>query len=370
MGIDFTSKGASVLKSLGFLGKSESALGVDIGTSSMKVVQIKKEKERAVLETYGEIAVGPYKNANVGQATKLTKEKAVEVLKDVLREANVKSKKAVVSIPLNASFITVIDLPLLEGKDPKDIIQMEARRYVPLPITEVEIDWWVLPESSEAEVAQVSGKKTSKVILVAIHKNIIKEYTSVVSSAGLEVVALEIESFSVIRSIVSNESAPVVVMDFGASSVKIAIVDGGVMRAAHSIAKGSQDLTLALSRSMGVDFSRAEETKREIGLSNLPEHKEIVSVISPILEHVFSESNNFIKNYQRKERRAVARVVLTGGGALMNGLVDFAVKRLGLEASLADPFSKTDYPVFLAGALKESGPTFSVSAGLALRGLQ
>lgn len=368
--MDFTSKGISVLKNLGFAKQSENALGIDIGSSSVKVAQIKKEKERAVLETYGEIAVGPYKELNVGQAAKLTQEKAVEILKDVLKESNVKSKKAVVSIPLHSSFITVIDIPLLEGKDPREIIQMEARRYVPLPITEVEIDWWVLPESSETEITQEAGQKTSKVILVAIHKNVIKEYTSVVAAAGLEVAALEIESFSTIRSVVGNESVPVVAMDFGASSVKIAIVDGGVMRAAHLIAKGSQDITLALSRSMGVDFSRAEQTKREIGLSDLPEHKEIVSVVDPILEHIFSETNNFIKNYQRKERRAVGRVVLTGGGSLMNGLVDFAVKRLGLETSLADPFAKTDYPVFLAGALKESGPTFSVSVGLALRGLQ
>ena len=322
------------------------------------------------METYGEIAIGPYKDANVGQATKLTEDKAVEALKDVLRESNAKSEKAVISIPLHSSFVTVIDLPTVEEKNIGEMIKMEARRYIPLPIAEVEIDWWVLPQGLESEVVQGVDKTMTKVILVAIHKNIIEEYTRVVSSAGLEVTALEIESFSSIRSIISNESAPIVAIDFGASSSKIAIVDGGVIRAAHSIARGSQDLTLALSRSMGVDFSRAEETKREIGLSDLPEHKEIASVISPILEHVLSEVNSFIKNYQRKERRAVERVVLTGGGALLNGLVEFVVKRLGLETSLADPFSKTDYPVFLAGALKESGPMFSVSVGLALRGLQ
>jgi Tfp pilus assembly PilM family ATPase len=150
----------------------------------------------------------------------------------------------------------------------------------------------------------------------------------------------------------------------------VAIVDFGIMKSSYAISKGAQDLTLALSNSLGIDFKRAEEMKREIGLSDLPEHKEMVSVLEPLLEFIFSEINSVIKDYQRKNGQTVSRTIVVGGGALLKGLVGFAVKRLAMEVNLADPFSKTEYPAFLEKVLKEAGPNFSIALGLALRKLQ
>lgn len=372
-GMNFSFKDFPILKDLGFFKKTEDALGLDIGTAGIKVVQLRKEKERAVLETYGEIATGPYANMNIGQSVKLSEEKAVEAIKDVLREANVKSKKAAVSIPLKSSFVTIIKIPVIEGKNMSEMIELEARRYIPVSISEVEMDWWVLPEMAEREQEEKEGggkRKFAKVLLAAIHKNVITKYKEIVSMAGLEMSALEIESFSMMRSCIGRETEPVVLIDIGSSAVKMTVVDFGIMMAVHSLPKGSQDLTLAISHSLGIDFGRAEEMKREIGLSELPEHREIKEIIEPILEYVFSDINRLIRDYQKKQGRTVSRVILTGGGSSLKGIVGFSVKRLSLETSLADPFSKTEYPAFLGEALKEAGPAFSVSLGLALRGLQ
>ncbi len=372
-GMNFSFKGIPFLKDLDLFKKTRNALGVDIGTAGIKVVQIRKEKERAVLETYGEIATGPYANMSVGQSVKLSEDKAVEALKDVLKEANVTATKAVVSIPLKSSFVTVIKIPVIEGKNMSEMIELEARRYVPVAISEVEMDWWVLPEMTEDKSEEEQGsskRKFAKVLLVAIHKNVIAKYKDIISRAGLEISGLEIESFSMMRSCVGRETDPVVLIDIGSSAAKMTIVDFGIMMAVHTLPKGSQDLTLAISHSLGVDFSRAEEMKREIGLSELPEHKEIKDIIEPILEYIFADIGRMIRGYQKKHGRTASRVVLTGGGALLKGIVDFSVKRLSLETALADPFSKTEYPAFLSGALKDAGPSFSISLGLALRGLQ
>ena len=354
-------------------GSSRSVLGVDIGSSSIKVVQLRREHGRAILETYGEIAIGPYANLGVGQSAKLSEDKMLETLKDVLKEANAKSKNAAISIPLKSSFVTIISIPVMDGKDISEIIELEARRYVPLPISEVEMDWWILPETVERGMDAESKdkkRKLAKVLLVAIHKDIIGKYREIISKAGLDISTFEIESFSMIRGTIGRETSPAAVIDFGASSVKMAIVDFGIMMGAYSINKGSQDLSIAISHSLGVDFNRAEEMKREIGFSDLPEHKEITTVIEPILGYIFSEAGEIVRDYQRKHGRSVNRVILTGGGALLKGLVDFAVKQLSLEVELSNPFSKTEYPAFLNDALKNAGPTFSVSLGLALRGLQ
>ena len=343
--------------------KEKSVLGVDIGTSSIKIVQLRKEKERAVLETYGELAIGPYNKLKVGQAAKVSEATIVEALKDVLKEANAKAKTSVVSIPLASSFITTINFPFSEEDDMSEVIKIEARRYIPVPLSEVVLDWKIVPGDEKER------SKITQVLLAAIHKDSINAYKNIVSGAGLNAQAYEIECFSVVHSCLGRESSPVAILDFGASTTKITVVDYGIIKATHSIGHGSQELTLALSHSLSVDFERAEEMKREIGLSDLPENREVVSVIEPVLEYIFVEAERFIRDFQKKNNRSVGKVILSGGGSLLKGLVDFSVKKFTMEVELADPFAKVEYPVFLSGIIKGIGVNFSIATGLALREL-
>ena len=121
---------------------------------------------------------------------------------------------------------------------------------------------------------------------------------------------------------------------------------------------------------MNISFSRAEEMKREIGFSSRPEYKEAAAVIEPLLDLIFMEARRTIADYRRRRNRVIDHVILTGGGALLNGVVDFAVNKIGIETVLADPFSKVEHPSFLRPVLKEAGPSFSNVLGLALRGLK
>jgi hypothetical protein len=124
----------SFLDSL-FAKKEKSVLGVDIGSSSLKVVQLRKDHGKAVLETYGELALGPYGGSEVGQATNLSAEQVTETLKDLLREAKVTTTSCGVSIPFARSLLTLVTLPY--RKDPteqKTVIELEARKYIPVPI--------------------------------------------------------------------------------------------------------------------------------------------------------------------------------------------------------------------------------------------
>jgi type IV pilus assembly protein PilM len=161
----------------------------------------------------------------------------------------------------------------------------------------------------------------------------------------------------------------VAIIDLGASTTKMAVVDYGIMKETHSISHGSQEMTLALATSLNIDFSRAEEMKREIGLSDLPEHREVVSILEPVLEYIIAEAERFIKDFQKKSNRSVGKIILSGGGSLLKGIVDFSVKKFTIEVELADPFAKVEYPVFLSGAVKGAGVNFSIAAGLALRDL-
>ena len=140
---------AGILKM--FLGSNQSVLGIDIGGSSIKVVQIRKKGGRAILETYGELALGPYNGLEVGRATSLPAEKLAEALKDVMREAHVTTTQCGIAIPLQSSLVSIVPMPALPESQLSSMIPLEARKYIPVPISEVTLDWSIIPTEEEGE---------------------------------------------------------------------------------------------------------------------------------------------------------------------------------------------------------------------------
>jgi len=357
-----------------FKQQSNSVVGIDIGSSSIKVVQVRRDNGRAILETYGEIALGPYAESEVGQAAVVPTPKLAEALTDLFRESSVTTKRAALSIPLRSSFVTLIDIPATEENLVNQMVPIEARKYVPVPISEVALDWWIVPKpETEGSIDANQDKKPKpkgvEVLLVAIHNTVLTQYQELVTKTELSASAFEIEMFSAVRAVVGHELLPIMILDMGASTTKISIVDYGVVKASQSIARGSQDMTLALSKSMNIPFAKAEEVKRKVGLIG-EEEGDVVSIVNPILEYIFYEANQVLVNYQKKYQRSVAKVILIGSGTLLQGLVDIAKKSFEVEVTYGDPFKKVEAPAFLENVLRDAGPSFSVAIGSALRAMQ
>ncbi|MFW5853396.1 MAG: type IV pilus assembly protein PilM [Patescibacteria group bacterium] len=350
----------------------DSFLGVDLGSSSVKVIQLRRDKGQAVLETYGELSTGPYSGLSVGQVGKIDTKKLAELMHDLFREANITARQGAMAIPLKSSLITSVDFPKMPEDKIAQMIPMEARKYVPVPVSEVELDWSIIPRkpSDEPEGNQSSVDENNKmeVLIVAIHKDIMKRYQQLASVLGVEVQFLEIETFSAMRSVLRGDLSAMAVVDIGAASTKTVVVDYGAVRLSHTIDKGSQDISASLSRSLGVSFGKAEQIKREVGLLDRDTGQSTASA-SPIVEYIFSEVNQVMVNYQKKYNRAIDRVVLIGGGALLKGLMPIAEKNVYAPVELGHPFSRVESPDFMEDILKEVGPGFAVSIGLALRGL-
>ncbi len=344
-------------------------VGVDIGTSSVKAVQLRKEKGRVILETYGEIALGPYGNLAVGQVTNLSPEKMAPLLKDLFTEANITTQAVAMAIPLRSSLLTMVALPDLGESKLTKMVPIEARKYIPVPISEVELDWWIIPKRILKTAGDEAGK-TIEVLIVAIHKDTIKQYQEIGRIAELPPAFLEIETFSAIRAVFAGEMNAVAILDIGAATAKMAIVDYGIVRLSHTIGKGSQDITVAISRSLGVDFAKAEEIKRRVGLVEQPGAENVSGTVSTIVEYIFTEVNKVITSYQEREKRAVTKIVLIGGGSLLHGLLDVAKTSFEIPVEIGQAFDKVEYPAFLDKVLKETGPGFSVAVGLALRHLE
>lgn len=138
-----------VTSALGVSGGSDSVLGIDIGASSVKIVQLRLSRGAAVLETYGEIALGPYGNQPVGKVVKLSPEKTAEAILDLMREANVTARTSGISIPFSSSLVSIIDMPKVDAEQLKRMVPIEARKYIPLPVTEVMLDWFAIPKDDD-----------------------------------------------------------------------------------------------------------------------------------------------------------------------------------------------------------------------------
>ena len=349
-------------------------LGIDIGSSAIKIIQLSEKEGKAVLENYGELALGPYAGLAVGQATSLSKEKIKEALKDIFREANIEGKHAALSIPMSSTLLSLVELPNVDKKQLNSMMPIEARKYIPVPVSEVVLDWWTLPKQDKVDDKEVTEETNNykndkiEVLLAAIHNDTINKYKEIQNSLGLVTGLFEIDVFSSIRSVVGKNSSVVMVLDMGAGTTKLAVVDFGILRMQHIINMGSQDISITLSKMLHIEIDKAEEIKREQGL--LSDNSEAVAAMQLPLNHIITEINRFITNYKKKNTQPISKIVLTGGGILLKGLPEFARKNIDINIEVGNPFSKIETPLFLQDTLKEAGPEFSVAIGLAIKALQ
>jgi type IV pilus assembly protein PilM len=341
-------------------------------------VQLTRKHDRAILETYGEIALAPYDGKEMGKAMNLSSDKIAEALTDLCRESSVTAKQAAVAIPFTASLVSLIEMPTSDPKQLAQMIPIEARKYIPVPIAEVLLDWSIIPKESKAyqtvdeQKPDQAGNKIDKtdVMIVAIHNDTVTKYQEIGSKTNLVASFYEIEMFSTIRSLLDQNSKSVMIVDIGAGSTKLYVVERGIIKNSHLINRGSQDITLALSKALNIPFSDAETLKRATDISSPQADQNAVNLINTTLDYIFAESNQVLLSYEKRYNKTVNQIMMIGGGALLQGILPIAKRNFQIEVSLGEPFSKVEAPAFLRNVLKSTNPEFSVAVGAALRMLQ
>jgi type IV pilus assembly protein PilM len=358
-----------------FSKKEDAYVGIDIGTSSIKLVQIKKNTGRLILETYGEVALGPYEDRAEGELTNLPAEKLSEALKNLLLQANVTSSRALISISSATSLIFILKLPNINQKDIAGVVANEARKYIPIPLTEVSLDWWMIPEKEvygeTSEQEQQEEKKQIDVLVAAVRNEVVDKYNTIVSTLSmLSSTAYEIETFSAVRGSFKRELAPVMLVDSGASGTRVSVIEHGVVRKFHVVNRGSSYITSSIAKSLEVEFAEAEKLKREVGLVKDHPKQDVYNIIEAGTNYIFSEIQNVILDYEREYHKPIRKIILIGGGSLLKQYRESIERRYNITTEYADPFDKVVSPDFLREVLLNAGPEFAVSLGLALQELE
>jgi type IV pilus assembly protein PilM len=207
-------------------------------------------------------------------------------------------------------------------------------------------------------------------LLTAAPKNLVPRYIGIMKAAGLELVSLETESFAIERSLVGNDSAPVLIVDIGAIATDITVILDKVPILNRSIDVGGNTLTQAIQKSLGVNSSRAEQFKRDFGLLKPEEQTSSVGIpasLEFVLHSILNEIRYIINLYQTHDPRPMEKIILSGGTAYVPGLTDYLSQQLNMKVFVGDPWARVVYPVDLKPVLQEIGPRFSIAVGLAMR---
>lgn len=363
---DILQKASGLVK---FTKPVNSVVGIDIGTSAIKVVQLRRESGKIVLETYGELGLGSYANDKSGRVVTLSPDGIAKAVGDILRESNVTTKASIISIQSQATLIFLLELPEVSESELANIIPNEARKYIPVPLTEVSLDWYIVPKKETyAEEQQAEGqRKMMEVVVVAVRNETLSQYKEISTKASLEIRGEEIEIFSAIRSVFHREIAPTLVVDYGAGTTKVSVVEYGVVRAYHVINRGSAFTSEALARSMNIDFDKAEEMKKSVGLTGSGDQEKIAESIAADTQYIINEIQTILLQYERQSHKAISKVILTGGGSALPGFLEKIHAAFGVDVMYGDPFDKAESPEFMHPVLKKAGPEFTIAMGLALK---
>ncbi|MFN7088315.1 MAG: type IV pilus assembly protein PilM, partial [Candidatus Paceibacteria bacterium] len=262
------------------------------------------------------------------------------------------------------SFVTLMELPEMSQKEINQAVPYEARQYVPIPLTEVALDWMILGQSLSE-----GGVRKNQVLLIAVPQDVLNKYYRIAQLAGLNVASLELETIALTRAVVAQDPTTLVLADIGARATNISIVDEGYVRMTRSIDTAGGDLTMVLSHGLNVSPLKAEEIKKARGIMVMPGEEEFASLLRPMLDLIISEIQKLSELYLEKTKREVKRIVLSGGSALLPGASEYFSKELGKETIVGNPFSNTKYDPMLEPILRQLGPSLSVAIGLAMREL-
>ncbi len=335
------------------------SIGLDIGSKTIKIVELAKEGSGFKLEGSGIVGY------SAKPPDQIIEDKEAGVIADAVKklhkEARISGKDVSISLPETQSFTRTIKFPLLTDQEVDSAVKWEAEQYIPIPVEEAIIQHQILERREKTTPPEVI------VLLVASPRALVEKYIRIVELAGLSVVGAETELMALVRALAPPDKT-VLLIDFGASSSDIAIAKNGNLYFSRSIPTAGEAFTRAVSSTLGIEYQQAEEYKRIYGLSGTQLEGKIRGAIDPVFRLVTDEIKKAVHFFQTEENgEAPASVILSGGTSGMPEAASTLTKLLGLEVIYGNPFSKVAVDSEVAKAITPYAPLYSIAVGLAER---
>ncbi|MDF1498672.1 MAG: type IV pilus assembly protein PilM [Patescibacteria group bacterium] len=349
-----------------------SFIGIDIGTTGIRIVQLGMKDGVIKLDNYASIETKDYLeilgSGSKFTSIKLSDSKIASDLGKIISGAGIMSKKVAMSVPTSSTFSSIMSMPKIPEDEIASAVNFEARQYIPIPLDEVIFDWSVIGGNGESKTNNEDDKL--KILLVAIPRETANKYINVVNILNLELISLETEAFSLARSLAGKKEGAYTIIDIGNKTTSVVVVENGSVIGSHSISgTGGEEITKIISHGFNVDINRAEQLKIDVGFNtNKGSDKKVSEIMLPIVDIILSEIEKINEAYSRTSKKKIKKVILTGGTAGLPGLPEYMTEKLKTPTEKGNPWSDVSYDKILTEKLENSSPFFSVAVGLALRG--
>ena len=347
------------------MAKNKLAVGLDIGSSSVKLVQLKEKKGGYQLVAFGSAPLPP--EAIVDGAL-MNSAAIVQAIQELVAQQKVKVKEVAIGVRGHSVIIKKIALPRMSQEELDESIQWEAEQYIPFDVKDVNIDTQILTPEADA-----AGQMD--VLLVAAKKDMINDYTSVCAEAGLTAIVVDVDAFAVQNAYEANydpgAGETVVLVNVGAAVSNINVISRGVTTFTRDITMGGNAFTEEIQKQLNISYDEAEALKvGGQGESDAVVPQEVERVIQGVAEQLGGEIQRSLDFYASTAADGkVTRAFLSGGTARIPALFKTVEARAGVPVEILNPFKniEIDNKKFDPAVILAAAPSAAVGIGLALR---
>ncbi|MDD2274440.1 MAG: type IV pilus assembly protein PilM [Candidatus Pacebacteria bacterium] len=352
-----------------FSKKKKSGIGIDIGSKVIKVVELSKRKNEIILSNYGEVNLDfacsnlfrSFENKNLNPQV----DNISLAIKELIKETGIHKKSVIFSLPDFSTFFSTFQMPPMTKKEIDSAVYFEARKYIPLPLDEIFLDWQSVDN-------KISEKEVNRILVMAISKRIIEDYKKIAIDSGLELIAVEPEAVSLKRAIHDGFEGARCLVEIGFQSTNISIVDNNQMKMSFSFDISGKDITNSIAGKLNIGYEDAEEMKRKHGLGEGGDPS-LRDSISSIISEIARNVRNIINDFEKKENILIENILLFGGTSLMSGILDYFDEAINfrrenrIQIEMGKPFDKIVYPREIEENMKEINANYSIALGEALK---
>ncbi len=342
---------------------SKLAVGLDIGSSSVKLVQLKEKRGGHQLIAFGSAPLPP--EAIVDGAL-MNSAAIVQAIQELVAQQRVKTKDVAIGVRGHSVIIKKISLPRMTQEELDESIQWEAEQYIPFDVKDVNIDTQILATEGDA-LGQMD------VLLVAAKKDMINDYTSVCAEAGLTAVVVDVDAFAVQNAFEANydvRGETIVLVNVGAAVSNINVLSRGVTTFTRDITMGGNAFTEEIQKQLNISYDEAEALKiGGQGESDAVVPQEVERVIQSVADQMGGEIQRSLDFYASTASDSrVSKAYLSGGTARVGALFKVVEARTGVPVEILNPFKNVDVDRrFDPAVVLAAAPSAAVGVGLALR---
>jgi type IV pilus assembly protein PilM len=343
---------------MGILTNTSDFFGLDIGTSAIRVVQMKGGKAKT-LARYGSIDIDKKISLSDSNADQ---QKLIGFIKQVISQSGISTSNVAVGLSSNRTFMTVVDIERLSPAELDRTIRLQADSLIPTPLSESKIDWAVLGDSPKEQ-------SKLEILLSSVNNSFVEKRLDMLESIGLNVIAFEPDSLAITRALLAPGTNEVqMILDMGTEATDLIITLNDAPRLIRSIPTGTDTLIKAAIQNLGIDEKQAQQFVFKFGMSQDKLEGQIFGAINGSIEVLIGEIDKSIKFFTtRYPNSAVAKIIVTGGASTLPEFPLYIANKFGVSVEIGNSWRNVSFPATQQNDLLKVSNKFSVAAGLAER---